>query len=180
MTCTTLARKVVLSFDDGGEYASGILDVLGRYGVKAIFFPIGRWANAHPDIISRMINEGHIVGDHTYAHPNLTRLSADQIRAEIATGNVGNSNLFRPPYEAFSPLVTSIVNDMGFRMFLWNIDPRDWARTYPGGEREIVDQIMSGAFPGAVVDLHLQVRNTLVALPTIIERLQAAGYTVGP
>ena len=179
MSCTTIARKIVLSFDDGGDPASGILDVLDRYGVKAIFFPTGIWSNAHPDIIKRMINAGHLVGDHTYTHRVLTRLSADQIRAEITGGNVGNTDLYRPPYEAINPLVSSIVSDMGFRMFLWNIDPRDWARTYAGGDQEIVDQIMSRAFPGAVVILHLQVRNTLIALPTIIERLRAAGYAVG-
>ncbi len=179
MSCSTVARTIVLSFDDGGPFASAILDVLDRYGVKAIFFPIGLWAKAHPDIINRMISEGHVVGDHTYAHPNLTRLSADQVRAEIAGGNVGNSNLFRPPYEAFNPVVVSIVNDMGFRMFLWNVDPRDWAKMYPGGDRDIVDQVVSHAFPGAVVVLHLQIGNTLIALPAMIERLQAAGYTVG-
>src|SRR5207253_9000077 len=91
MSCTTPARSIVLSFDDGGDLAAGMLDVLDQYGVKAIFFPIGLWASGHADIVNRMINEGHIVGDHTYTHPNLTRLSADQIRAEIAAGNVGNS-----------------------------------------------------------------------------------------
>ncbi len=179
MSCTTVARKIVLSFDDGGDSASGILDVLNRYGAKAIFFPIGSWAKSHPDLVKRMVNEGHLVGGHTYAHPLLTRLSADQIRAEIAGGNIGNTNLFRPPYGAFNPLVSSIVSDLGSRMYLWNIDPRDWARTYAGGDQEIVDQITSRAFPGAVVVLHLQVRNTLIALPTIIERLQAAGYSIG-
>ncbi len=179
ISCSLRGRTITLTFDDGGDSAGPILDVLARSGVKAIFFPTGMWAKAHPDLIKRMIAEGHLVGDHTDTHAYLTRLPEPRIRAEIAAGNVGNTNLFRPPYGAFNSLVISIVQDMGFRLFLWNVDPRDWARTYPGGDREIVDAVTSRAFPGAVVVLHLQVRNALLALPTIIERLRAAGYTIG-
>jgi peptidoglycan/xylan/chitin deacetylase (PgdA/CDA1 family) len=177
--CTSPGRTITLTFDDGGVAAGPILDVLARYGVKAIFFPTGLWANAHPDLIKRMMDEGHLVGDHTYSHTNLTLLSADQIRAEIAGGAVGNTNLLRPPYDAFNTLVTSIVKDMGFRLYLWNVDPRDWAMTYPGGDGDIANAVTSHAFPGAVVILHMEVRNTALALPIIIQRLQAAGYTIG-
>jgi peptidoglycan/xylan/chitin deacetylase (PgdA/CDA1 family) len=178
ISCTS-APRVQLTFDDGGDYTAPILDILGRYGVRVIFFPTGQWAQVHPDLLKRMMAEGHIVGDHTYSHARLTVLSPDKIRAEIAGGNIGNSDLFRPPYDAFNSTVSAIVTEMGFRMFLWNLDPRDWARTYAGGDAEIVDAVVNHAFPGAVVILHLEVRNTVLALPRIIEGLRAKGYLVG-
>jgi len=177
--CTSSNPKVTLTFDDGGPAAASILNTLGAYHLKAIFFPTGIWAKAHPDLVKRMINEGHLVGDHTYSHANLTLLSADQIRAEIAGGNVGNTDLLRPPYDAFNAQVTSIAASMGFRLYLWNVDPRDWAKNYPGGDRDIVDAVTSHAFPGAVVILHMEGSNTALALPIIIQKLEAAGYTIG-
>ena len=178
--CAPSAPRITLTFDDGGAAAGPILDVLARYGVKAIFFPTGTWAKAHPDLLKRMMDEGHLVGDHTYSHANLTRLTPDQIRAEIAGGNVGNTNLLRPPYDAFNAQVTTIARGMGFRLYLYNVDPRDWAKTYVGGDADIVNAVTSHEFAGAVVSLHMEVWNTVLALPAIIERLEAAGYTVGP
>jgi peptidoglycan/xylan/chitin deacetylase (PgdA/CDA1 family) len=170
--------KVVLSFDDGGDYAGQILDTLRSHGATAIFFPTGQWAQAHPDLVARMTAEGNLVGDHTYSHAHLTTLTADQIRAEIAGGNVGNSDLFRPPFGEYNSLVTSIARSMGFRIFLWNIDPGDYQNRTPGGEALIISNVMASVFPNGVVILHMEVPNTPLALPTLIDRLEAAGYGV--
>ena len=179
MSCTAHQPTVTLTFDDGGPAAGAILDALDRYGVRAIFFPTGVWANAHPDLVKRMIADGDLVGDHTYSHANLTLLTPDQVRAQIAGGNVGNIALLRPPYDAFNAQVTAIANQMGFRIYLYNVDPRDWAKTYPGGDVDIENAVISHAFPGAVVDMHMEGANTALALPTIIVRLEADGYAIG-
>jgi peptidoglycan/xylan/chitin deacetylase (PgdA/CDA1 family) len=173
----TPTRPVVtLTFDDGGPYADEILDILAEKGARAIFFPYGTWALAHPDLLARMKSSGHLVGNHTYSHVNLTLLSSDRVRAEIEGGDVGNSDLFRPVYGIMSTAVQAIVEEMGFRVYMWHIDPMDWKKTYPGGDKDIVQEVVSQAFSGAVVILHMQSENTVRALPVIIDQLRAAGY----
>ena len=114
--------------------------------------------------------------NHTYSHVNLTLLSSAEIRAEIAGGDVGNSDLFRPVYGIIDGRTRAIVEEMGFRIYMWHIDPLDWKKTYPGGDQDIVNEIVSQAFPGAIVILHLFNPNTVLALPVIIDNLRAAGY----
>ena len=170
-------NKIVLTFDDAGSM-SAIMDVLARYDAKAIFFPTGYWARAYPEVIDRAVNEGHLVCNHSSSHADLTTLSAEGVRGEILGGASRNCNLFRPPYRAYNYTVGAVAAELGYQIFMWDIDTRDWARTYPGGGQEILNIVMAQAFPGAVVLMHLQVANTLAVLPTMIERLQDAGYVV--
>jgi len=131
-----------------------------------------------PDLVQRAINEGHLVCNHTFSHANLTALSADAVQDEIRGGAVGNCDLLRPPYALHNAFVDAIAAQMGFRIFFWNIDSRDFLHRGPGGDQEILDAVLSRVFPGAVVLLHMHVANTVAALPTLIERLQAMGYVV--
>jgi len=175
--CGTGGRPVVtLTFDDGGAYADDILDILEQKGVRAIFFPTGTWARANPQLLQRMMSSGHLVGNHTYSHANLAALSDEQIRAELSGGAAGNSDLFRPTYGIINTRIRAIVEQMGLRVYMWHIDTLDWKRTYPGGDREIVAEVTTKAFPGAVVLFHMQSWNTPLALPAIIDQLRAAGY----
>ena len=169
-------RGITLTFDDGGPYASQILDILAMKKVPAIFFPYGSWAVSHQALVDRMMAEGHLVGDHTYSHVNLSLLPESEVRSEIARGNVGNSDLFRPVYGIITDEVRAIVQQMGFRVYMWDIDPMDWRKTYAGGDRDIIDEVVSHAHPGAVVLLHLQSPNTPLALPITIDQLRALGY----
>ncbi len=166
---------ITLTFDDYGTpvRVNAILDLLAQYHVRAIFFPIGLWANAHPDLIARMLREGHLVGNHTYDHAYLPRLRAGQIRDEIARGY--QSTLFRPPYGAYNPLVASIAAQLGYQVVLWTIDTRDWAGV---SASSIVATVLGRARPGAIVLMHMHGAHTLEALPEIIQRLQAAGYVL--
>ncbi len=170
-------NKIVLTFDDAGSMGA-VMDVLARYGAKAIFFPTGYWARAYPAVIDRAVNEGHLVCNHSSFHADLTKLSAEGVRGEILGGANRNCNLFRPPFGAYNYTVGAVAAELGYQVYMWDIDTRDWARTYPGGGQEILNIVMAQAFPGAVVLMHLQVANTLAVLPTMIERLQDAGYVV--
>ena len=170
-------NKIVLTFDDAGSM-SAIMDVLARYDAKAIFFPTGYWARAYPAVIDRAVNEGHLVCNHSSTHADLTTLSAGGVRAEILGGANRNCNLFRPPFGAYNYTVGAVAAQLGYQVYMWDIDTLDWARTYPGGGQEILNIVMAQAFPGAVVLMHMQVANTLAVLPTMIERLQDAGYVV--
>lgn len=170
-------KKVVLTFDDYGDMG-GILDILSRYGARAIFFPVGRWAAGVPDLIRRAIAEGHLVCNHTFSHANLTALSAEAVQDEIRGGAIGNCDLLRPPYALHNASVDAIAAQLGFRIYLWNIESRDFVRRGPGGDQQILETVLSQVFPGAVVLLHMHVANTVAVLPTLIEQLQAAGYVV--
>ncbi|OGY27868.1 MAG: hypothetical protein A2Z42_02165 [Candidatus Woykebacteria bacterium RBG_19FT_COMBO_43_10] len=172
--------KFVLSFDDSdgsGGVVSGILDVLAAYGAKAIFFPTGSWAHgAGAPYISRMLAEGHMVCNHTRDHANLTFLSEVGIREQILGGaGVGTCNLLRPPYGSHNAFVDSAAASMGYSIYTWTVDPRDWSGT---SVSYITSTILSNASPGGIVVLHMHAGNTLIALPAIIEGLQAAGYTL--
>jgi peptidoglycan/xylan/chitin deacetylase (PgdA/CDA1 family) len=169
--------KIMLTFDDYGPMGE-ILDILGRYDAKAIFFPYRQWADTVPGLIERAIDEGHLVCNHTYSHVNLTRLSAERVRSEISAGAIGDCNLLRPPSGARNAFVDSVAAELGFYMYMWHIDTRDWARSYPEGDQEILNIVLSQAFPGAVVLMHMHSADTLAALPDMIEHLQAAGYVV--
>ena len=174
-------NKIVLTFDDSdgsGGIVSGILDTLSQYNAKAIFFPTGSWAaGGGASYVERMKNEGHLVCNHTYSHANLTALSSDGVRYEISNGaGVGSCNLLRPPYGAHNSYVDSIAASLGYSIYMWDIDTRDWARRYDSGDQEILNIVLSQARPGAVVLMHMHVDQTLEALPRMLEGLKTAGY----
>ncbi len=170
---------VTLSFDDSAPLARAhaILDVLGQKGVKAVFCVRGNWARAHPGFIERVRAEGHALCNHTASHPDLTALSDEGIRAEIAGGALpDDGGRLRPPYGAYDARVQAIAASMGYVLYLWSIDPRDWT----GASADtIVNTVLSNLHPGAIILLHLHGANTLAALPHIIDGILAAGYEIG-
>lgn len=171
--------KITLTFDDGATrpaQVSELLDILEKESVKAIFFPTGYWAQTHPRLIERMLRDGHRVCNHTYSHQNLRlpNLSDDTIRKEITKGaGAGTCTLFRPPMRAYDPRVERIVAELGYTMYLWDIDSRDW-EDLPA--EDMVHRILKRARPGAVVLFHMQPAETLKAVPVVISRLKKAGY----
>ncbi len=170
-------KNFVLTFDDSGSDArvSQILDTLAQYGARAIFFPTGSWAADNP-LIDRMWEEGHLVCNHTYSHAYLPSLSAEGIRNEILSGaGVGKCSLLRPPYGAHNSLVDSVADSLGYSIYKWDVDPWDWSGV---SASHIATNVLYNAHPGAVVVLHMHARNTLAALPSIIEGLLAADYVL--
>lgn len=185
-------HAVVLTFDDGPDpkWTPKILDILKERKVKAVFFVLGSQAENYPDLIARILDEGHEIGNHTYTHRNLAEASAQQIRLELnATqrlleGLTGRSTiLFRPPYNADSnparlkellPL-KQVQDDLGYLIVLENIDPEDWDR--PGAET-IVERIKEQRDMGSIILLHDAGGNraqTVEALPKIIDYLEGRG-----
>jgi peptidoglycan/xylan/chitin deacetylase (PgdA/CDA1 family) len=171
------SNSIILTFDDFGraDQVGSILDTLAAFKVRAIFFPIGSWAAANPALIERMRTEGHIVGNHTYDHANLTTLSDECVRWEIVNG-VQGSGLLRPPYGAVDARVEQIAASLGYQVYRWNIDSEDWRATSP---QEIVNNVLSTARPGGVVVFHMSAPHTAAALPAVIRGLRAMGFAVG-
>jgi peptidoglycan-N-acetylglucosamine deacetylase len=171
---------VALTFDDGPVpgYTAQILDVLHRYRVPAVFFCVGMNAAAHPDLLHRMVDEGHTVGNHTWSHPFLPELTRPQLLEQLertneaiekATGAV--PKLFRPPYGSRTPAVLEWLRPVDSTMVLWDVEPVDWAM--PGTE-VIAERVLDTTRNGSIVLLHDGGGNrsqVVAALPRIIEGL---------
>jgi peptidoglycan/xylan/chitin deacetylase (PgdA/CDA1 family) len=164
---------IVLTFDDQGskEQVEAILDILAENLLKAIFFPVGKWADQNTELIDRMKAEGHLVGNHTYSHADLTKLPEEQIRWEIEHG--AGQDLLRLPYGASNALVESVAADLGYRIYGWNVDPEDWKG---GSAQQIVETVIRQVKPGSVIVLHLEGKNTAEALKHLIPLLRQMGY----
>ena len=190
------AHEVALTFDDGPdpEWTPKILNVLKAAKVKAAFFLVGVNAERYPNLVRRIVAEGHEIGNHTYYHPNLAlcwpehirlELNATQLLIQTLTGRA--TTLFRPPYAAdtqparlaeLTPL--KIAQDQNYLVVLENIDPQDWAR--PGAD-VILQRVKQQRHDGNIILLHDaggDRSQTLEALPRIIEYLQARNDTIVP
>ncbi|MFF7639693.1 polysaccharide deacetylase family protein [Streptomyces canus] len=153
-------RTMVLTFDDGPDprYTPHILDTLAEYDVRAMFFVCGEMAVDNQDLLARMADEGHVVGNHTWSHPLLTRLSRSRIRSEMErTSDVIEDAYgerpawFRAPYGAWNRAAFQLGAELGMDPLAWSVDTLDW--TTPG-TRRIVGAVEHGAAPGVVVLSH--------------------------
>ncbi|WP_121701009.1 polysaccharide deacetylase family protein [Streptomyces sp. E5N298] len=157
---TGRGRTMMLTFDDGPhpEYTPRILDTLAKYEVRATFFVCGEMADYNRDLLTRMADEGHVVGNHTWSHPLLTKLSRRRIRSEMErTSEVveracGEApRWFRAPYGAWNRAAFQLGAELGMEPLAWTVDTLDW--TTPG-TGTIVDRVEEGAAPGVVVLSH--------------------------
>ena len=179
-TTTGAATKTAyLTFDDGPDasWTPQVLDVLDRYDIRATFFMLGHEADTAPGLVDQVRAAGHSVGNHSVSHASLPKLSDNRLRHEIGDGV--RSRCFRPPYGATSARVRSAIAGAGMREILWDVDPRDWSRP---GAPVIVDAVVKHVHNGAIVLLHDgggDRSQTVEALPQIIDRLRARGYSFG-
>jgi len=186
---------VAITFDDGpdSEWTPQILDILKERGVKATFFMVGNNMENHPDIVRRIVREGHTVGTHTYTHPDIALVSEERAHLEfnatqrLVEAITGHSTiLFRPPYNAdinphepeeLAPV--RIAQKMGYITVSEDIDTEDWDR--PGVE-EMVERVREGRLLGGnIVLLHDaggDRSQTVEALPAIIDYLRVRGDTI--
>lgn len=180
-------RTMVLSFDDGPDprYTTPILDILARYEVRAMFFVCGEMAAENRDLLARMADEGHVVGNHTWSHPLLTRLSRRRIRSEmertcdiIDKAHGERPAWFRAPYGAWNRAAFQLGAELGMEPLAWTVDTLDW--TTPG-TATIVDRVEDGAAPGVVVlshDAGGDRSQSVRALRTYLPGLLDSGYHI--
>ncbi|MEV5171320.1 polysaccharide deacetylase family protein [Streptomyces flaveolus] len=153
-------RHMVLTFDDGPnpEYTPHILDTLAKYDVRAMFFVCGECVVQNRELLARMADEGHVVGNHTWTHPLLTELNRREIRSEMESTSDAiedsygeRPQWFRAPYGAWNRAAFQLGAEMGMEPMAWTVDTTDWMEP---GTRTIIDQVESGAAPGVVVLSH--------------------------
>ena len=177
--------SVALTFDDGpDESTAELLDLLRAEGVKATFFCIGEQMARHPELVRRIHAEGHLLGNHTYSHPNLLTLSPqateEQLRrtqslfAELIPGFV--PQFWRPPFGYRAPWTYSVAQKLGLQAALWSINPRDFQD--PGVE-VIVSRTMELLQPGVIILLHDGIGRrpqTVEAVRQLIPQIRARHY----
>ena len=171
---------VALSFDDGPDprWTPRVLDALRDAGAKATFFLMGYNVDHHRELAHRVLDEGHDIGNHTWSHSDLARLSRSRQIAEINDAGAAieqasgqRLSLVRPPYGSFSATTKSL----GVPLALWNVDTLDWRHR---SAVKTVAAVKAGARPGAVVLLHDIHASTADAVPEIVKMLSSEGYTM--
>ncbi|MFD9105556.1 polysaccharide deacetylase family protein [Streptomyces virginiae] len=177
--------SMVLTFDDGPDprYTPAILDTLGRHGVRAMFFVCGEMAAENRDLLRRMVDEGHVIGNHTWTHPLIPKLSRPALAAEIGRTSevvqraVGEApQWFRAPYGAWNRAAFEIGAELGMEPLAWTVDSLDWEEP---GVTTIVSRVMRGAGPRAIVLSHDAGGNrtqSVQAIASYLPQLLARGY----
>ncbi len=184
----TSKKTIYLTFDEGYEngYTPKILDVLKKHNVKAIFFITGPYLNQHQDLVRRMIEEGHTVGNHTVHHPSLPTLSNDKVEEEVLgldrafKEKFGRSMKFlRPPKGEYSERTLAITQKLGYCNLFWSLAYDDWYRDKIRGPDYAYQKVMSNLHNGAVILLHAVSKDNADALDRIIRDAIAKGYRFG-
>ncbi|MED7928099.1 polysaccharide deacetylase family protein [Nonomuraea sp. LP-02] len=175
-------KCVALTFDDGpGPHTAELLDILKRENARATFFVVGANAAAQPELLRRMSDEGHLVGNHSWSHTDLSKPgtakiadSLERTRDAVAAVIGQAPTLVRPPYGAVSGMLRNVARDQGFPLVTWDVDAFD---QQGGATQDIVDRSVRGAHPGAIILLHDIHRDSVAAVPEILKRLRGKGYT---
>ncbi len=174
---------VAMTFDDGPHpsLTPKLLDILKERNIKCTFFLIGQNVKAYPQIVRRILAEGHEIGAHTYTHCSLTSRSDAQIRSELqrseevlmAAANY-RPQLVRPPYGAINTRIKQLMfTEFGYSTIMWSVDPQDWRRP---GVSVVTSRLVNGAHPGAIMLAHDIHPPTIQAMPGMFDQMLAKGY----
>jgi peptidoglycan/xylan/chitin deacetylase (PgdA/CDA1 family) len=184
------SKKLALTYDDGPSdaYTVPLLEVLSKHNVRATFFLIGRYVQQLPHLAREMAEAGHVVGNHTYTHPQLIFESRTQIRAQItACRNILNdalgehSNLFRPPFGGRRPAVMRIAREEGLEPVMWSVTGYDWNPTTSERiERHVERQLRGGdvilLHDGGHREMGVDRAATVAATDRLIKKLKEQGH----
>lgn len=169
--------------DWGEEYIPNMLEVLKDENIKITFFVTGTWANKNPDILLKIYNDGHEIGNHGYFHKNYGSLSyelnKDQIlKADrIITGIIGKKiKYFAPPSGDYSENTIKAAKDLDYKLIMWSIDTIDWRKD--STKDKIINRVVTKLDNSKIVLMHPK-EETIKALPNIIELTRQKGYEIG-
>lgn len=180
-------KVIYLTFDNGYEagYTESILDTLKAEKVPATFFLTGHYIESATDLVKRMIKDGHMIGNHSYGHPNLARLNPEGMEKEWSKFDQRLQELTgykrtiytRPPEGTFNEEVLKVGNDLGYRHIFWSVAFIDWHRDSKKGGQYAYNELMKQIHPGAIVLMHTVSPDNSDGLPDFIRDAKKKGYT---
>jgi peptidoglycan/xylan/chitin deacetylase (PgdA/CDA1 family) len=174
---------IAMTFDDGpsATLTPKLLDLLAARHIKATFFVVGQNAADHPEIVARAAREGHEIANHSWSHPNLGKMSDENVRRQLQQTDDAIKNasgkrptLMRPPYGSITTREKHWIHDeFGYDIILWDVDPLDWKRPGPAVVRS---RILKETRPGSIILSHDIHPGTIEAMPSTFDELQAKGF----
>lgn len=179
-------KVVYLTFDNGYEqgYTEKILDTLKKKKVPATFFVTGHYVESEPELIKRMAEDGHIIGNHSWSHPDFTKLSKKEMKRELEKVRkkveeiTGNSYIkyVRPPRGTFSERTLKLADELGYIHVFWSLAFVDWNTDSQKGWEYAYKSVINQIHPGAVLLLHTVSSDNAEALGPMIDELRKRGY----
>lgn len=180
-------KVMYITFDAGYEngYTEKILDVLKKHQVKAAFFLVGNYIETSPELVKRMVEEGHLVGNHTYTHPDMSSISTigsfekelkqlEEKYREVTEKEM--KKYYRPPQGKYSESNLKMASDMGYKTVFWSLAYVDWYESDQPTKEEAFEKLIPRAHPGAIVLLHSTSRTNSEILDELLTRWEDMGY----
>lgn len=183
-------KKVYITFDAGYENGNTtpILDALKKHNAKATFFVVGTYIKSSPELVKRMVDEGHIVGNHTQNHPNMSKMSTlEDFKKEIEpveqqfkeyTGQEMRK-FYRPPQGVYSESNLKMAKELGYKTIFWSLAYVDWYQDKQPTREQAFEKLMPRVHPGAVILLHSTSKTNADILDEFLTKLEQQGYTFG-
>ncbi len=186
----TEEKVLYLTFDCGYENGNteAILDALKKHGVTGTFFVVGHYLESAPALVKRMVQEGHTVGNHTWGHPDISKLSEERFAEElhkveeaflVLTGTE-MPKICRPPQGKYSEQSLSIAKKLGYQTFFWSLAYADWDQNKQPTAEEALEKLTKRIHPGAIVLLHNTSSTNAAILDTLLTKWEAMGYRIAP
>lgn len=189
--CMPTDEKVLyITFDAGFENGNTgvILDALKKHNVKATFFLVGNYLETQPDLVRRMVEDGHTVGNHTYSHPDMSAIGdkesfqAELQKNEAAYKEVTGADmpkLYRPPQGKFCESNLKMAKELGYRTVFWSLAYVDWYENDQPTHQQAFDKLLPRVHPGAVVLLHSTSKTNGEILDELLTKWEEMGYQFG-
>lgn len=187
----TSSKVIYMTFDEGYEngYTNQILDILKSNNVRAAFFVTKPYITQNKDLIKRMVNEGHVVGNHTSKHPSMPSKTGDvnafnleltdTEKAFREVTGVEMPKYFRPPMGEFSEKSLYMTQRLGYRSIFWSFAHKDWEVNNQPPVDETINRVMTRSHNGEIMLLHAVSKSNTLALDSIIKELKSIGYRFG-
>ena len=185
----TAEKKLYLTFDAGFEngFTPKILDALKKHNVKATFFVVGNYIQTSPELVKRMIDEGHIVGNHTFHHPDMSKISdKESLKKEMEsletlykeTTGQEMKKFYRPPQGKYNEDNLKLANELGYKTFFWSLAYVDWLTDKQPTKQQAFEKL-ERVHPGALVLLHSTSQTNADILDELIQKWKDEGFTFG-
>ena len=181
-------KELFLTFDAGYEngHTAKILDTLKKHNIKATFFVVGNFIETSPDLVKRMVKEGHLVGNHTFTHPDMSEIATEEaFHQELSkledlyekTTGKKMKKYYRPPQGKYSESNLKMAKEMGYHTIFWSLAYVDWYESDQPTREEALEKMVPRIHPGAIVLLHSTSATNAQVLDELLTKWEEKGYS---